>query len=220
MAPPSAIVDASVLYSRHLRNALIWHSLEGLFELRWSTPILDETRRSLIGRNLNAYGEKRTSAVDRVLERMTSALSSVYPNAEVPAIEIESLVEEMTNHPKDRHVLAAAVAAKAPFIVTANLKDFRPVDTRPRGVEALSPDAFLTDLLNDAGAFQLCAAALAHQAGFHGWSVAELLALLGQPDKHHPAWLPRYVRGYKRLTGSSPTGLGSSRGGAEGGRIR
>ena len=57
MFPPPAIVDASVLYSRHLRNALVWHSLEGLFELRWSALILDETRRSLIERNLDAYGE-------------------------------------------------------------------------------------------------------------------------------------------------------------------
>jgi hypothetical protein len=76
MLPPRAIVDASVLYSRHLRNALVWHSLEDLFELRWSALILDETRRSLIERNLDTYGEERAPAVDRVLERITSALGS------------------------------------------------------------------------------------------------------------------------------------------------
>lgn len=54
MSAPSAIVDASVLYSRHLRNTLVWHSLEGLFELRWSALILDEVRRGLIERNLDA----------------------------------------------------------------------------------------------------------------------------------------------------------------------
>jgi predicted nucleic acid-binding protein len=200
MPPPPAIVDASVLYSRHLRNTLVWHSLEGLFELRWSEFILDEVRRSLIERNLDAYGEERALAVDRVLERMTSALNSVYADAEVPAEQIQSLVEQMTNHPKDRHVLAAAVVAKAPFILTLNLKDFRFDDTHPHGIEALSPDAFLTKLLDDEQAVELCSAALAHQADFHGWTIAELLTLLSQPSEHRPAWLPRYARLYKRLT--------------------
>lgn len=130
---------------------------------------------------------------------MASALSFVYPQAEVPVEAIEPLIEEMTNHPKDRHVLAAAVAAEAPFVVTANLKDFRPEDTQPHGVEALSPDAFLVKLLDDEGAFELCSAALAHQAAFHDWTLAELLALLGQPGEHRPAWLPRYVRRYEKL---------------------
>lgn len=149
MRPPPAIVDASVLYSRHLRNALVWHSLEGLFELRWSTLILEETRRSLIERNLVAYGEERAPAVDRTLERVTSALTSAYPDAEVPAEQIQPLLKQMTNHPKDRHVLAAAVATGTPFVITANLKDFRPQDTHSHGVEALSADDFLTKLLKD-----------------------------------------------------------------------
>jgi len=199
MRPPPAIFDASVLYSRHLRNALVWHSLEGLFELRWSTLILDETRRSLIERNLTAYGEERTPAVNRTLERVTSALRSVYPDAEVPDEQIQPLLEQMTNHPKDRHVLAAAVATETPFVVTANLKDFRPQDTRPHGVEALSTDDFLTNLLDDEQAIDLCTAALAQQASFHGWTINQLLALLGQPSERRPAWLPRYVHLYERL---------------------
>ena len=198
MFPPPAIVDASVLYSRHLRNALVWHSLEGLFELRWSALILDETRRSLIERNLDAYGEERASAVDRVLGRVTSALSSIYPDAEVPAEEIQSLVKQMTNDPKDRHVLAAAVATGSQFVVTANLKDFRPQDTGPHGVEALSADAFLTKLL-DEQAVELCSAALANQADFHDWTLEQLLELLGQPGEHRPAWLPQYVCRYEEL---------------------
>ena len=200
MFPPPAIVDASVLYSRHLRNALVWHSLEGLFELRWSALILDETRRSLIERNLDAYGEERASAVDRVLGRVTSALSSIYPDAEVPAEQIQSLLEQMTNDPKDRHVLAAAVAAGSQFVVTANLKDFRPQDTGPHGVEALSADAFLTKLLDDEQAVELCSAALANQADFHDWTLKQLLELLGQPAEHRPAWLPQYVCRYEELT--------------------
>lgn len=64
----------------------------------------------------------------------------------------------MTNDLKDRHVLAAAVAAGAPFIATVNLKDFRREDTGRHGVEALSPDALLVRLIEEEGAIELCTA--------------------------------------------------------------
>jgi hypothetical protein len=49
----------------------------------------------------------------------------------------------MTNNPKDRPVLAAAVACGAQTIVTFNLKDFPPGPLAPWSVEAQSPDEFL-----------------------------------------------------------------------------
>ena len=51
----------------------------------------------------------------------------------------------MTNDPKDRHVVAAAVKAGAQVIATANLKDFASL---PEGIEAQSPDAFLCNLFD------------------------------------------------------------------------
>lgn len=53
---------------------------------------------------------------------------------------------QMPNHPKDRHVLAAAVTAGAETIVTFNLKDFRTQHTAQAQVRAVHPDAFLADL--------------------------------------------------------------------------
>jgi hypothetical protein len=49
----------------------------------------------------------------------------------------------MTNHPKDRHVLAAAVRAGAQTVVTFNLKDFPDTALAPWNVAAQSPDDFL-----------------------------------------------------------------------------
>ena len=49
------------------------------------------------------------------------------------------------NHPKDRHVLAAAVAARADVIVTANLRHFPPQACDPHGIRVESPDQFLCD---------------------------------------------------------------------------
>jgi hypothetical protein len=54
----------------------------------------------------------------------------------------------MTNHPKDRHVLAAAVVSKAQYIVTSNLRDFPAAALRPYRIEAHGPDEFLRDLLD------------------------------------------------------------------------
>jgi predicted nucleic acid-binding protein len=48
----------------------------------------------------------------------------------------------------DRHVLAAAIHAKANFIVTFNLKDFPHGKLKPYDIEAIHPDNFIMQLLN------------------------------------------------------------------------
>jgi len=55
----------------------------------------------------------------------------------------EPLIPAMTNDPKDRHILAAAVRTGAQTIVTFNLKDFPDAALAPWNVEAQSPDDFL-----------------------------------------------------------------------------
>lgn len=54
----------------------------------------------------------------------------------------------MTNDPKDRHVLAAAVRASAEVIVTFNLRDFPDSAVKPYDVAAVHPDDFLLDQLD------------------------------------------------------------------------
>ena len=39
-------------------------------------------------------------------------------------VDFEHLIEGCTNHPKDRHVLAAAIHSKATHLLTYNTKDF------------------------------------------------------------------------------------------------
>jgi hypothetical protein len=52
----------------------------------------------------------------------------------------------MTNHPKDRHVLAAAARAGVKVIVTYNLKDFPSSSLAPYAITAQGPSAFLKSL--------------------------------------------------------------------------
>ena len=53
-----------------------------------------------------------------------AAMREFFPHAIIE--NYEHLVAEMKNHPKDRHVLAVAVASNADYVVTFNLKDFVP----------------------------------------------------------------------------------------------
>jgi hypothetical protein len=55
----------------------------------------------------------------------------------------ESLIPAMTNHDKDRHVLAAAVFTSADAIVTSNIRDFPKEALAPYSIDLLTPDDFL-----------------------------------------------------------------------------
>lgn len=79
-------------------------------------------------------------------QRLIAAMRDAFPDADAPAYQ--HLIGAMTNHPKDRHVVAAAVAVGAQTIVTLNLRDFPPAALAPFGVEAQHPDAFLTHLFH------------------------------------------------------------------------
>ncbi len=52
----------------------------------------------------------------------------------------------MTNHLKDRHVLAAAVRAGAKTILTYKIKDFPHSSLTPHSITAQGPSAFLKNL--------------------------------------------------------------------------
>jgi hypothetical protein len=51
--------------------------------------------------------------------------------------------------PDDRHVLAAAIAARAPLIVTFDLSHFPEAALAPHGIRAQHPDEFACDLLEE-----------------------------------------------------------------------
>jgi hypothetical protein len=131
----AALLDACVLYPAALRDTLLRSASRGIYRCRWSDRILEEARRNLIA------GGRLT---EDQAQRLADTLRAYFPDAEVR--NYTRLIASMTTHPKDRHVVAAAVAGRASVIVTLNLKDFPASYLQPFGIEAQSPDAFLTTL--------------------------------------------------------------------------
>jgi predicted nucleic acid-binding protein len=135
--PPVAVYDACVLYPFHLRNVLIQCAFDGLVEARWTDDIHDEWIRNLAANTPSLPIERLIATRDR--------MKAVLPEADV--VNYRPLVTDLQlPDPDDRHVLAAAIAGKAPVIVTWNLKDFPVPNLRPYGVISQSPDDFLFEL--------------------------------------------------------------------------
>jgi hypothetical protein len=74
---------------------------------------------------------------------LRSELVKSFPEASVTSYQ--NLEAVLTNHPKDRHVLAAAIRCSAQTIVTFNLKHFPESALQPFDIEAIHPDQFLVD---------------------------------------------------------------------------
>ncbi|GGL41861.1 PIN domain-containing protein [Planomonospora parontospora] len=104
-----AILDANVLIPNALCDLLLRLAEENLLQPRWSPHILTEVQRHL------------PSVDPKVLSRRVDAMNAAFESAMVTGYE--RLIAEMTNHPKDRHVLAAAVHADADadLIITFDL---------------------------------------------------------------------------------------------------
>lgn len=196
-----ALIDADTLYRRHVRNHLTWQALMGVFELCWSPRVLDETRAHLIERSVATFGEERADRVEVVLGTVTEALQGAGAGFEVPEEQVAEYEGQMTNDPKDRHVLAAAVAISASVVITGNKKDFASEDTTPWGVRALTADEFLLEQLS-ADTVDAVTAALGEQASFLDVDVPQLLALLGHSTATRPAFLPQFVAAYEARSGT------------------
>lgn len=145
---PVAVLDAAVLVPPGVRDVLLSLADGGAFRPVWQSEIEAEVRRNAIrlaratAREAELPSESLGQAVDRTLALMNEA----FPDARADSKLWLPLVPRMLNHPKDRHVLAAAVGTKATHLVTANTKDF-PKRSLPAGLVITRPGAFAVELL-------------------------------------------------------------------------
>jgi predicted nucleic acid-binding protein len=139
--PPVAVYDACVLYPFHLRNLLVQCAVDRLVDARWSQEIHDEWIRNLAAHRPELSVERLTRTRD-LMDRVLPDANVTGHMVHVPTITLPD--------PDDRHVVAAAIEAKASAIVTWNLRDFPAAALRPFGLHRISPDAFLMDLYDAA----------------------------------------------------------------------
>lgn len=140
---PTRIVlaDANVLYSRVLRDYLVYAADEGAISIRWSRAILIEVVEHLQANN-SAFDDKQG-------DLLIGLLNDAYPEAEVePTTRARRTVKGLDMPDEDdRHVLAAAVTAHADILCTDNVKDFPPETLAQVGIELLTADALLCRLV-------------------------------------------------------------------------
>jgi len=130
------IYDASVLYPSTLRDLLLRIAQSGLVQARWTELILDEM--------FAALKRDRPDLDSTRLDRTRSLMATAVRDWKVT--DFEPLIDSLKlPDPDDRHVLAAAIRARAQVIVTSNLRDFPAGDLSQWDIEPKSPDAFVRD---------------------------------------------------------------------------
>ena len=99
-----AVYDASVLYPSTTRDLLIRIAQAGLVQARWTDAILDEVFTNLAKNRPDLNPVK----LGRTRELMAGAIRDVLVVGYEPLIDALDLPD-----PDDRHVLAAAIRARA-----------------------------------------------------------------------------------------------------------
>jgi hypothetical protein len=136
-----------------------------LYLPKWSDETLHEVTRNLIG---------KWNKTEEQAKKREDALRKYFPEATVSGCE--HLIPAMKNDPKDRHILAAAVASGTKLIVTYNSKHFPKDCLEPYEIECQGPSTFLISLYDlDPG---IVVQKLGEQAQNISYSLEHLLIIL------------------------------------------
>ena len=145
---PVALYDANVLYPAPLRDLLMQLAYDEVIQAHWTNQIHDEWIRNVSADRPDLKLQK----LQAVAQLMDSSVEGALIHG------FEALIETLTlPDPNDRHILAAAIHAKAQVIVTNNLKDFPSAVLAPFGIQARNADNFILGVLetNQAAVIQV-----------------------------------------------------------------
>jgi predicted nucleic acid-binding protein len=131
-----AFLDTCTVYGSVLNDLILWLAEGGAFRPLWSAGVMKELQENLVEDGVDAS----------LAEKRVRQMRAFFPDAMVDGYE--TLIDSMTCHPRDRHVLAAAVRANAEVLVTFNLKDFPDDCVAGYEIDVVHPDDFLLDQLD------------------------------------------------------------------------
>jgi hypothetical protein len=133
-APFVVVLDANVLFPFTLRDTLLRAAAAGFYQVRWSSRILDEMTRNLVG--------TRTMPEDRV-RRLRAIIEREFPEAEVTGYE------HLIGRDAERSEGSARRCRRRESGRAGNRhgksEGFRVL---PAGIEVQSPDEFLCNLFD------------------------------------------------------------------------
>ncbi|MFC3453611.1 PIN domain-containing protein [Amycolatopsis speibonae] len=128
-----------MLYPNVLRDLLIRIGQSGFIQAKWSEEILDEVFRNLKRNRPDLDPGK----LDRTRTLMNASVRDCLVTGYEPLVAVLDLPD-----PDDRHVLAAAIKARARVIVTENLRDFPERILGHWNIEAQCADDFVLDRID------------------------------------------------------------------------
>jgi len=130
---PLVVLDACVLANFSLCDTLLrCAESPRLFEPKWSEEIIGETTRTL---------ESKLNWPNSLAAYFQAELRAHFADAWIS--NYESLIPRMT---KRVAMCWRPRSIEAPIIVTFNLRHFEPEHLRLRGIRALHPQSFLTEI--------------------------------------------------------------------------
>ena len=112
----------------------------GLHEILWTEALLAELSEKLAERGVRSPAS---------IERICNGIRTTFPEGEVRRDDYAHLLHDMPgSDPDDHEHSAAAVAAEASVLITADTKGFPAAPLRRRGVTVKRPDAYLRESLD------------------------------------------------------------------------
>lgn len=135
-APPSAFLDANVLFSRTLRDWICLIALDSghtAYQVRWSEDVLAEW----VYRMRRAYPD----LTDHALGGLRRRLETSFPDAMITGYTPTEVPQPPDLN--DWHVLAAAASVPVDFLVTCDKHGLPPDLGEDLGIHVLDPDRFL-----------------------------------------------------------------------------
>lgn len=134
--PLRAVLDTSALLSSD-RHWLWLLAREQVYEAVWSTFIVGELVRIRVEQAI-AHGMVRSVYRERI-NNLVHRLSDVAAVADYRTILLDGILSD----PDDEPILATALAGRAGYVVSHNVRDFPP-DGAALGVRFVTPAAFLS----------------------------------------------------------------------------